>query len=138
MTAMQGGREPTVRQLRVGEQIRHCLAAILNRGDLHDPDLSGKSITVSEVRVSPDLRNATVFVMPFGGEDDHVVLAALDRAASHLRRRVGQDIRLRVSPRLTFRRDATYDTASRIDTLLRSPEVARDLEKSPKPDGAES
>jgi ribosome-binding factor A len=137
MTAMGKGRQPSVRQLRVGEEIRHCLSTVLGRGDLRDPDLRGQIITVSEVRVSPDLRNATVFVMPLGGEADQAVLEALTRATSYLRSRVSQTVRLRHAPRLSFRRDESYDTASRIDTVLRSPEVARDL-GTPKPDVTEN
>ena len=136
MSAEEKGRPRSVRQLRVGEEIRHCLAQVLGRDELRDPDLQGRIITVSEVRVSPDLRNATVFVMPLGGEADDAVLSALNRATSYLRGRVGQDVRLRHAPRLSFRHDVSFDSASRIDTLLRSPEVARDLADS-EPDPAE-
>ncbi len=128
MKARERSRAPSVRQLRVGEEIRHCLAAVLSRGDLRDPDLRGVSVTVSEVRVSPDLRNATAFVMPLGGERPGEVIKALDRAAPFLKRQIGREVQLRHMPNLAFRRDETYDEATRIDTILRSSDVARDLE----------
>jgi len=124
-----------VRQLRVGEEIRHCLAEIFGRGDLHDPELAGVSLTVTEVRISPDLRNATAFVLPFGGGDIDAALAALGRAAPYLRSRIGKQLRLRYLPTLSFRRDPSFDTATRIDEILRSPDVARDLAE---PDGPAS
>ncbi len=128
MKARERSRAPSVRQLRVGEEIRHCLAAVLNRGDLRDPDLRGVSVTVSEVRVSPDLRNATAFVMPLGGERPGEVIKALDRAAAFLKRQIAREVQLRNVPNLSFRRDETYDEATRIDTILRSSDVARDLD----------
>jgi ribosome-binding factor A len=111
------------RQLRVGEMLRHALSAILNRGDLRDPDLAGKSVTVTEVRVSPDLRNATVFVQPLGGADIEKVVSALGRAAPYLRRQIAGEIDLRYMPALSFTADTSFDYAERIDTLLK--DVAR-------------
>ena len=113
-------KAPSQRQLRVGEDLRHALAEVLNRGELRDPALSGVSITVSEVRASPDLRNATAFVMPLGGGDTAEVLAALSRAAPFLRGRVARMMRLRYTPAFRFEADTTYDEASRIDALLRN------------------
>ena len=127
MKSTNKARAPSVRQLRVGEEIRHCLAEIFGRGDLHDPDLTGVSLTVSEVRVSPDLRNATAFVMPLGGADVDKALTALTRAAPYLRGRIGKQLHLRYLPTLSFRRDPTFDAATRIDEILRSPDVVRDL-----------
>lgn len=127
---MARGRSPTVRQLRVGEELRHRLAAALDRGALRDPALRGLSFTVTEVRVSPDLRNATAYVVPLGGVWDDGVQRALDRAAPFLRSEIGRDFHLKYLPRLTFARDASYDEAERIDRLLRSPEVARDLDSA--------
>lgn len=127
MTAMAKGRPPTVRQLRVGEEMRHCLAEVLARGNLRDPALQGRIITVSEVRVSPDLRNATAFVMPLGGDDVGPVLEALGRAAPFIRGQIGGRLRLKFLPRLAFQYDPAFDEASRVDDLLRSPAVARDL-----------
>jgi ribosome-binding factor A len=125
------GRVPSLRQLRVGEEIRHCLAGVLARDDLRDPALRGRVITVSEVRVSPDLRNATVFVMPLGGDDVTEVMDALGRAAAFLRGQVSRQIRLKFSPRLSFQYDSVFDEAARVDGLLRSPAVARDLKADP-------
>ena len=107
------------RQLRVGEMLRHALSAILNRGDLRDPDLAGKSVTVTEVRMSPDLRNATVFVQPLGGGDATKVIAALGRAAPFLKRQVAEEVELRYVPSLSFTADTSFDYASRIDALLK-------------------
>jgi len=118
---------PSQRQLRVGEEIRHILAEILSRQDLRDPGLVDAAITVSEVRVSPDLRNATVFVWPLGGANLEAVLAGLGRAASFLSARVVKIMRLRSAPRLSFVADASFEEAGRIERLLRRPEVARDL-----------
>jgi len=127
MKSTHKARAPSVRQLRVGEEIRHCLAEIFSRGDLHDPDLADISLTVSEVRISPDLRNATAFVMPLGGGDVDRALTALSRAAPYLRGRIGKQLQLRYLPNLSFRRDPSFDTATRIDEILRSPDVVRDL-----------
>ncbi len=111
--------EPSQRQLRVGEELRHTLASILERGEVRDPDLRGVSVTVSEVRVSPDLRRATAFVTPLGGGDSQAMLAALGRAGPFLRRRIASAVRLRHAPALSFEADRSFDQAARIDTLLR-------------------
>lgn len=121
------GKPPSQRQLRVGEEIRHVLASIFARGDLHDPDLSGESITVSEVRVSPDLKNATAFVLPLGGVHVDTVMPALKRSSPYLRHLIGQAIRLKYTPRLSFQVDHSFDEAQRIEGLLRTPAVQRDL-----------
>lgn len=124
--------EPSQRQLRVGEAIRHTLAAVFQRGDLYDPDLDGVSITVTEVRVSPDLTSATAFVIPLGGgERTSAVVKALGRAAPALRAAVARAVPLRVVPRLGFQPDTSFDHAQRIGTLLRNPAVARDLGDQP-------
>jgi ribosome-binding factor A len=136
MRSNHKAKAPSVRQLRVGEEIRHCLAEIFGRGDLHDPDLSGVSLTVSEVRISPDLRNATAFVMPLGGSDVGKAIAALSRAAPYLRSRIGKQLHLRYLPNLSFQPDPSFDTATRIDEILRSPDVVRDLDAKRR-DGAE-
>jgi ribosome-binding factor A len=122
------------RQLRVGEEIRHILAEVLMRGDIHDPDLQNATITVTEVSVSPDLKNATVYVLPLGGiagasgpVEGGDVMAGLKRAAPYLRTVVSKRITLRQVPRLVFALDTGFETASRIDKLLRAPEVVRDL-----------
>lgn len=112
-------KAPSQRQLRVGEELRHALAEVIGRGELRDPALSGVSITVSEVRASPDLRNATAFVMPLGGGDTADVLAALNRAAPFLRGRVARIVRLKYAPAFRFEADITFDEVSRIDALLR-------------------
>jgi ribosome-binding factor A len=121
------GRAPSQRQLRVGEALRHALSDILMRGELRDPALQGASITVSEVRVSPDLRNATAYVVPLGGAHAEEILAGLQRAGPHLRAQVARAVKLKFAPGLTFRADTSFDYADRIERLLHSGQVARDL-----------
>ena len=123
----RSGRERTQRQLRVGELIRHALVDILTRDELRDPDLAGVSITISEVRVSPDLRNATAFVMPLGGKAIPKTLIALERAAPFLRRQVGASATMRYMPVLSFVADEAFDEGEKIETLLRTAEISRDL-----------
>jgi ribosome-binding factor A len=116
------------RQLRVGEEIRHLLAELLERGKMRDPELREASITVTSVDVSPDLRNAIAFVMPLGGKDSTRLLAALRRAAPWFRARVSEKAGLRSAPDIRFQLDRTFDEADRIGALLRRPDVARDIE----------
>ena len=118
----------TQRQLRVGELLRHVLVEILGRGELRDPDLVGASVTVTEVRVSPDMRNAAVFVMPLGGSRTEEVVAALGRATPFLRRMIGQSVTMKYNPALKFLADQAFDEGSKIEGILRSPTVSRDLE----------
>jgi ribosome-binding factor A len=118
---------PTQRQLRVGEEIRHTLARIFQRGELRDPALHDAIVTVTEVRVSPDLKRATAFVMPLGGSKPDEVMAGLKRGTSHLRRLIAQDVKLRVAPQIVFSLDDSFDQASHIESLLRRDDVARDL-----------
>ncbi|MCS6855046.1 MAG: 30S ribosome-binding factor RbfA [Elioraea sp.] len=118
---------PSQRQLRVGEEVRHALAALFERGDFRDPDLAAARITVTEVRASSDLRHMTVFVTRLGGGETSSLLAALKRATPFLRARVAAAVRLKFAPDLVFRADTAIDQAERISTLLRSPSVARDL-----------
>jgi ribosome-binding factor A len=125
---------PSQRQLRVGEELRHVLAELLARGELRDPALQGVTITVTEVRMSPDLRNATAFVMPLGGAHASEVLAGLRRGAAFLRGQIGHAVPLRFTPGLLFEIDRSFDQATRIAELLHRPEVERDL--APKDGGA--
>ena len=115
------------RQLRVGEEIRHLLAELLERGDMRDPELRDARITVTSVDVSPDLRNATAFIMPLGGQDKERLLAALKRAAPWFRGRVSEKAGLRSAPEIRFALDSTFDEADKIGALLRRPDVARDI-----------
>lgn len=124
----RGHRAPSQRQLRVGEELRHAIATILERGDIRDPDVAGRPVTVTEVTVSPDLRNATVFVVPLGGGDVGSLLAGLKRVRPYLRHEVARTVQLRLVPDFSFRADTTFDNAGRIEALLHSPEVARDLD----------
>ena len=112
------GKTPSQRQLRVGEELRHVLAALLERGEVRDPGLKGASITVTEVRISPDLRNATAFVLPLGGGDATAVVAALTRARPFLRRRMARDVKLRYAPDISFQADTSFDRAVHIEALL--------------------
>jgi ribosome-binding factor A len=115
------------RQLRVGELVRHAMAEMLTRGDVHDPVIETHMITVPEVRMSPDLRLATIYVMPLGGQDATDVLAALERNARYLRGEVARRVNLKFAPDIRFRIDERFDEAERIEKLLRTPEVQRDL-----------
>ena len=115
------------RQLRVGEAVRHAVADILAHGNVHDTDLEGHIITVPEVRMSPDLKLATIYVMPLGGRDTDIVLAALERNKKHLRGEVARRVNLKFAPDIRFRVDDRFDEAERIEKLLRTPAVQRDL-----------
>src|ERR1700709_2918991 len=115
------------RQLRVGEIVRHAVADILSQGSVHDPDLEGHIITVPEVRMSPDLKLATVYIMPLGGRDIDIVLAALERNKKFLRGETARRVNLKFAPDLRFRADERFDEAERIEKLLRTPAVQRDL-----------
>jgi ribosome-binding factor A len=115
------------RQLRVGETVRHAVAEILAQRNVHDPDLEGHIITVPEVRMSPDLKLATVYVMPLGGRDIDKVIAALARNKKFLRGEIAHRVNLKFSPDIRFRADDRFDEAERIEKLLRTPEVQRDL-----------
>ena len=117
------------RQLRVGELVRHAVASLLARGEVHDPVIEGHLITVPEVRMSPDLRLATVYVMPLAGRDAEDGVAALDRNKKYMRGEVAHQVNLKFAPDLRFHIDNRFEEAERIDKLLRSPEVRRDLEK---------
>lgn len=115
------------RQLRVGELIRHELADMLSRGDIHDPVVETHMITVPEVRMSPDLRLATIYVMPLGGRDEQEVLDALDRNKRYVRGEIARRVNLKFAPEIRFRIDERFDEAERIEKLLRTPRVRRDL-----------
>jgi ribosome-binding factor A len=115
------------RQLRVGETIRHAVADILVHGRVHDADLEGHVVTVPEVRMSPDLKLATIYVMPLGGRDTEIVIAALERNKKFLRGEVARRVNLKFAPDIRFRIDDRFDEADRIEKLLRTPAVQRDL-----------
>ena len=125
----QPEKGPSQRQLRAGELIRHALAEILARGEVHDPVIEKHTITVPEVRLTPDLRLATVYVMPLGGRDTREVLDALDRNKRFLRGELAHRINMKFAPEIRFRLDERFDEAERIDKLLHDPRVARDLDK---------
>ncbi|WP_029006483.1 30S ribosome-binding factor RbfA [Azorhizobium doebereinerae] len=126
-TQDRSGSGPSQRMLRVGELVRHALADVLQRGDHMDPALSGVLITVPEVRMSPDLKIATCYVMPLGGKDITPVLKALAANQKQLRTEVGRRVELKSVPSLRFLKDTSFDEGARIDALLRRPDVARDL-----------
>src|SRR4051795_9827917 len=115
------------RQLRVGEAVRHAIADVLAQGSAHDPDLEGHIVTVPEVRMSPDLKLATIYVMPLGGRDTEIVVAALDRNKKFLRGELSRRVNLKFAPDIRFRVDDRFDEAERIEKLLRTSAVQRDL-----------
>lgn len=129
--ANPAAREPSQRQLRAGELVRHALVDVLAREEFRDPDLQGVTITIGEVRCSPDLRHASVFCSPLGVADKQAieaVSAALNRAASFLRGRLGKQIEMKFTPQLHFIPDLSYDEASAMDAVFKRDEVARDLD----------
>ncbi len=123
-SAAPGGSQ---RQLRVGETVRHAIADILSQGSVHDPDLQAHIITVPEVRMSPDLKLATIYVMPLGGRDTDKVIAALEHNKKFLRGEIARRVNLKFAPDIRFRADERFDEAERIEKLLRTPAVLRDL-----------
>ena len=131
----QAPRGPSQRQLRAGELMRHALVEILRAQEITDPDLAGVSVTLTEVRMSPDLRHATVFVEPLGGgEQAGVVVKALNRHHRFLRGRLGHAIDMKFTPELKFLHDETFDEAARMNALFADPRVAQDLKASEPPD----
>lgn len=127
--ASSGAKAPSQRMLRVGELIRHKVSEMLIRGDIHDDVIAAHSITIPEVRISPDLKIATVYVMPLGGKDIKPVIEALTRNKKYIRAEVAHTLNLRYAPDLKFREDETFEEATRIDRLLDSPKVRQDVEK---------
>ena len=119
--------ERSVRLLRVGEQVRHILSDILARGEVHDEVLASHMVSVTEVRMSPDLRHATVFVKPLLGKDEDVVLKALRTNTAYFQREVAHRVKMKYAARIKFLADESFDEGSHIDRLLRDPKVARDL-----------
>jgi len=136
MAGRKGGgsrtQEPSQRQLRVGEEIRHALADIFRRGEFRDPVLQEMNVTVTEVRISPDLKNATAFVMPLGGGHPELI-EALNKASAFLRSQVAKEIRLPYAPRISFSADTSFDYADKISRLLHDPQVMRDLDSEGMP-----
>ena len=121
-------QERSVRLLRVGEQVRHVLSEILQRGDVHDETLAKHMVSITEVRMSPDLRHATVFAKPLLGKDEEVVLKALRTNTAYLQSEVARRVNLKYAAKLKFLADESFDEGSHIDALLRAPGVARDLD----------
>lgn len=119
--------QQSVRVLKVGERVRHILSELLARQEVHDPVVSAANISVTEVRMTPDLRNATAFVKPLLGEDEETVLKALRHNTAFLQREVAKRLGLKFAPKLKFRSDESFDEADRIERLLSDPKVARDL-----------
>ena len=136
----RSSRPPSQRQLRVGEEMRHVIAAILARGELRDPALTGVNLTLTEVRVSPDLKTATAFVVPLGGSGMDGAVGVLNRAAGFLRGQVGREMALRHVPRLVFEADRSFDEAGHVGEILARPSVRRDLtaEEAEQPEAGAS
>jgi len=125
---------PSQRQLRVGELLRHALSDILLARDIRDPDLEGVSVTVTQVKPSPDMRHATVFVEPLGGKNADVVVGALNRHRGFLRGELGRSIEIKFTPELRFVEDTSFAEAQRIEQILHSEKVARDLKRPVEPE----
>ncbi len=127
MKATPDEKGRSVRLLRIGEQVRHALAQVLLRGDLRDELLTRTIVSVSEVRVTPDLRQATAFVKPLGDADEQAVIKTLASHAKYLRGEVARQLATKYTPELRFRRDESFDAGAKIDAILRRPDIARDL-----------
>jgi ribosome-binding factor A len=123
-------RSPSQRQLRVGELLRHSLSEILTRGEVRDPDLENVPVTVTQVKPSGDMRHATVFVEPLGGKNAKIIVAALNRHKGFIRGLMGKTITLKFTPELRFLEDTSFAEAEKIETLLKSSRVQRDLHES--------
>ncbi len=134
----QPGAAPSQRMLRVAELVRHAAAQLLSRGEISDPVLEQHVVTVSRVKMSPDLKLATVYVMPLGGKDETEVLGALDRHKKYLRGEIAHRVNLKFAPEIRFRIDDSFDNVSRIDALLNSERVRRDLAPRDDDDTQES
>ncbi len=124
----------SVRLLRVGEQVRHILSEVLMRGDVHDDTLTKHTVSVTEVRMSPDLKHATVFIKSLLGQDEEAVLKALRTNTAYLQREVAKRVNLKFAAKLKFLADESFDEGSHIDKLLRDPKVARDLAGTAEPE----
>ncbi|MGE0341219.1 MAG: 30S ribosome-binding factor RbfA [Xanthobacteraceae bacterium] len=122
-------KAPSQRMLRMGELVRHALAEMFSRGEVHDPVLETHVITIPEVAMTPDLRHATAYVMPLGGKDARTVIDALNRNKKYMRGVVAKKINAKFTPDLHFRIDERFDRADEIDRLLKQPEVQRDLKR---------
>jgi len=127
MSKTASSEGPSIRVLRVGEQVRHILSEILQRGEVHDDVLSRHLVSVTEVRMSPDLRHATAFVKPLLGKDEEAVLKALRTNTAYLQREIAHRLRLKYAAKLKFIADESFDEGTHIDKLLRDPKVAQDL-----------
>jgi ribosome-binding factor A len=125
---------PSQRQLRVGEALRHALAEILFRNEIQDPDLAGVSVTITQVKPSPDMRYATVYCEPLGGENAKAIIAALNRHKGFLRGEMGHRLTMKFTPELRFVEDASFAEALKIDTILRSERVSRDIAATDEPE----
>ncbi|MCI4680061.1 30S ribosome-binding factor RbfA [Rhodoblastus acidophilus] len=123
----QKGGEPSQRMLRVAELIRHAMAQLLSRGEINDPDLAGLVVTIPSVRMSPDLKLATIYVMPLGGAAQEQIVAILDRHKKFLRGEIAHHVNLKYAPEIRFKVDESFANAEKIDALLHSPKVAQDL-----------
>jgi ribosome-binding factor A len=121
---------PSQRQLRVGEMLRHALAEILNRNEIRDPDLDGVSVTITQVKPSPDMRYATVYCEPLGGENAKAIVAALNKHKGFLRGEMGHRIAIKFTPELRFVEDESFAEALKIETILKSERVSRDIAAS--------
>jgi ribosome-binding factor A len=128
MKHAESSENRSVRLLKVGEQVRHVLSEILARGDVHDETLASHMVSITEVRMSPDLRHATVFVKPLLGKDEEAVLKALRTNTAYLQREVAHRVKMKYAARLKFLADESFEEGSHIDRLLRSPGIARDLD----------
>jgi ribosome-binding factor A len=129
-TQKRSGKTASKRQLRVGEQLRHIISQVISEGNIHDPDLVGISVTVTEVQPSPDMRNATVYVIPLGGLNEKVVISALNRSSGFIQSEMGKQLSMKFTPRLAFKKDDSFEYGDHIDALLRQTAVSENDEEA--------
>jgi ribosome-binding factor A len=134
--AHHNGGEPSQRMLRVAELIRHAMSELLSRGDIVDPVLETHVITIPSVRMIPDLKLATIYVLPLGGKDVNEVIEALDKHKKFLRTDIARRVNLKFAPDIRFRNDAGFDASAKIDAILNSPKVKQDLEQKGDEEGS--
>ena len=118
-TQKRASKVASKRQLRVGEQLRHIISQVLSEGNIHDPDVTGTSVTVTEVQASPDMRNATVYVIPLGGLNEETVIAGLNRSNGFIQAEMARQLSMKFTPRLIFKKDTSFEYGDHIDSLIR-------------------
>jgi ribosome-binding factor A len=133
-TQKRSSKSASKRQLRVGEQLRHIISEVLSEGNIHDPEVSTTPVTVTEVQPSPDMRNATVYVVPLGGVNEEAVIKGLNRSSGFVQAEMARQLSMKFTPRLTFKKDASFEYGDHIDSLIRKTSAERSSDQKSDPD----